>query len=123
MLTIKPCEHSNIIEFTLDGALSREEFERLAAQIEASITEHGQVRLIEVVKHLGAISPATLWADFKFSPRHIKDFSHVAVVADQQWIGWLSQMVQPLMKAEIRNFTLAEIEQARYWIRNAPRNV
>ncbi|SNR87297.1 STAS/SEC14 domain-containing protein [Pseudomonas segetis] len=123
MLTIKPSEHTNVIEFELDGGLSREEFDLLAARIEQVISEYGEVRIIEVVKHVGAISPSALWADFKFAPKHLKDFSHVAIVADQKWIGWFSELVKPLMHAEIRNFGLDELDQARYWIRNVTANV
>ncbi|WP_339487108.1 SpoIIAA family protein [Pseudomonas sp. EL_65y_Pfl2_R95] len=119
MLTIKPSEHTNIIEFELDGSLSRDEFDQLAARIEQVITEYGQVRMVEVVKHVGSISASALWADFKFAPKHLKHFSHVAIVADQKWIGWFSELVKPLMHAQISNFRLEELDQARHWIRNA----
>lgn len=116
MLTLTQIENTNIFEFTLDGDFTRVDFEQIAQQLEAIIAEHGDVRLIEVVKSIGSIEPSALLEDLKFAPKHLKHFSHVAVVADQKWIAWLSKMAAAFMSAEIRTFELDQLQQAREWI-------
>lgn len=119
MLTFQRWENTNILEFTLDGGMSREAFDEIAAAIEQIIAEHGKVRLIEIIRNLGAIDPAALWRDLQFAPRHMRDFSHVAVVADQQWIEWLGAMAKPFFPGEVRTFRLDQLEAARDWMRGS----
>jgi hypothetical protein len=75
------------------------------------------VRLLEEVRSLGAIDPATFWADLKFSLRHLNDFSRCAVVTDKRWIEWLAKAVAPLLAWEIRHFAPEQVEAARRWLR------
>lgn len=119
MLTMTQVEGGNILEFTLDGGMTREEFDRIAAKIEDMLKVHRQIRLVEVIKRMGAIEPSALWEDLKFGPRHLKDFSHVAVVADQKWIEWMAKIGQAMIPAEVRTFHLEQLEEARNWIRQA----
>ncbi|MGB5987529.1 MAG: STAS/SEC14 domain-containing protein [Desulfobacterales bacterium] len=117
MLAMQQYPESNILEFTLDGGMTHEEFDQVAAKIEEMLQTHQKIRLVEVIKEVGGIEPSALWADMKFGPKHLKDFSHVAVVADQKWIEWAGKMARPLVSAEVRTFGLHEIEDARRWIR------
>lgn len=60
-----------------------------------------------------------LWDDVKFSVEHLSDITHVAVVADQGWIGAYVNMLNPLMKAELKHFKRPELEVARSWLAQA----
>jgi hypothetical protein len=51
----------------------------------------------------------------KFSFEHLSDITHVAVVADQGWIGAYVNMLNQLMKDEIKHFKRPELEVARTW--------
>ena len=51
----------------------------------------------------------------KFSFEHLGDITHVAVAADQGWIGACVNMLNPLMKAEIKHFKRPKLEVARTW--------
>lgn len=108
---------SNVIEIVVDGGISREEFEAIAAKLEAQIARHGKVRLLEEIRSFGGIEPAAFWGDLKFSLRHLSDFSRCAVVTDQRWIEWLARAMDPLVACEIRHFPPEQIEHARHWLR------
>lgn len=108
---------SNVIEILVDGGISREEFDQIAARLEAQIARHGKVRLLEEIRSFGGIEPAAFWGDLKFSLRHLTDFSRCAVVTDQRWIEWVTRALDPLLSCEIRHFPPAQIEAARHWLR------
>jgi len=55
----------------------------------------------------------------KFSFEHLSDITHVAVVADQGWIGVYVNMLNPLMKAELKHFKRPELEVAQSWLAQA----
>ena len=119
MLTLHEHPNTNVIEFAVDGGVTKEEFQRVADKIEDHIALHGKVRLIEVIHKIGSIEPAALWADLKFGPSHLKDFTHVAVVADQKWIEWMTKASRPFLSAQVRLFHLDELDEARRWILQA----
>jgi SpoIIAA-like len=120
MIDYREDPESDIIEITVDGGISREEFERIAARLEAHIARHGKVRLLEEIRSFGGIDPATFWADLKFSLRHLRDFSRCAVVTDKRWIEWLAKAMDPLVACEIRHFPPDQIAAARSWLGAAP---
>lgn len=122
MIDYREQPESNIVEITIDGKITREEYDKLASQLEAKIKAHGSVRVLEEVRSIGGIEPSVFWKDAKFGFRHLNDFSSIAVVADQKWIEWVTKIFKPIMRCPVAVFHLDQIEQAREWIQQqAPR--
>lgn len=120
MLEFERIAETNILELTLDGKLTYAELEQVKAELERMIEAHPKVRILEVIRNVGAMEPRAVWEDLKFVPKHIRNFSHVAVVADQKWVEWITVALRAFIPAEVRFYHLSELEQARHWIREAP---
>ncbi len=116
MLEFHQISDTNILEFTLDGAFTKADFDQLAEKADEMIEEFGTIKMIEIIRHIGKMEPAAIWADFKWTPRHMKYLTHVAVVADKKWIGWIVGPLRAFISAEVLSFHLDEIEDARRWI-------
>ena len=116
MLEYREDPGSDLIEIVVDGRVGREEFERVAARLEAAITRRGKLRLLEEIRRFGGVDPATFWADLRFSLRHLGDFSRCAVVTEKRWIAWLAKAMDPLVPCEIRHFPPERIAAARSWL-------
>jgi hypothetical protein len=108
---------SGVIEITVDGKITKQEFEQIAAKLEARIAHHGKVRLLEEIRSFGGMDPAAFWDDVKFSLRHLSDFSRCAVVTDKRWIEWLMKAVAPFVACELQHFPPEQIAAARHWLR------
>lgn len=119
MLEYQQIPGTNILELTLDGKFTHQQFEDVKAQLERMFDVHGKVRILEVIRNVGVIEPRALWEDLTFGPKHMRDFSHVAVVADQKWVEWMTAAIRPFISPEVRFYRLAEIEHARHWLREA----
>lgn len=119
MLIFEQIPGTNIIEFTLDGSLTRSEYDALEGKMEEMIAAHGEIRLIEVIEDIGRMEASAIWRDLRWTPANLKHFSHVAVVADQKWIEWMVAPLRMFVRAQIRLFHLDEIDEARRWIRSA----
>ena len=122
MIDYRDQPDNNIVEFTIDGKITREEFDALAGRLEAKIKQHGSVRVLEEVRSLGGIEPSVFWEDAKFGFRHLNDISSAVVVADQKWIEWVTKIVKPFVRCPVEVFHRDQIEQARQWLhQQAPR--
>ncbi|MGN6374027.1 MAG: STAS/SEC14 domain-containing protein [Sphingomonas sp.] len=108
-----------VVEFTVEGGVTREDYDRVVAEMEGAIAQFGKLRLIEVIEDLGGVDSAIWWRDISWAYQHIKDIARCAVVTDMGWIGPVTRAAGALVAAEIRAFPLAELDSARAWVRGA----
>jgi hypothetical protein len=123
MLKQRTIPDSNILELTVDGKITHEELADIGAQLDRILLEHDQVRILEVVHQVGLIEPRALWEDLRLAKKHMKRLSHLAVVADQKWVEWMTAAIKPFIPTDVRFFHRDEIEQARQWLQEAPDEV
>lgn len=116
MLAYTEHDNAQAVEIILSGRVSTEEFDRVAARIEAFIARHGQVRVLEVIKDFEGMDAGALWHDIKFSFRHLKDFSRIAVVASPEIHNLWSSLVSPFITCEVEHFAPDQVEEARDWL-------
>jgi len=115
MMDCRQYDTRNIVELTIDGPITKAEMDPMIEKLDGMIHEFGKIRIVEVIKNIGKIEPAAMWADLKWEPRHINSFSHVAIVADQKWIEWMVAPIKLFVQAEIHCFHLDELDEARRW--------
>lgn len=104
------------VEFTVEGHMSREDYDKVIEPMQAFIDTHGTIRMIEVVKSFTGFDPSVLLPGIQFDLRNMRHISHVAVVSD---IGWFSPFIRAasaVTPLQIRSFSMDEIDAARAWI-------
>jgi hypothetical protein len=121
MIELTQIPNTNIVEMEIAGSVSAEEFDRVLAELEEIITQHGSIRVLEIIGTLDTppIPWSRFWDDIRFGFEHLGDISHAAVVADQGWIRRYVNFLDPLLKPEIKTFKLPELEVAREWLKGA----
>jgi hypothetical protein len=107
------------VELTVSGRITREDFDAVIAPMQAFIDAHGSIRLVEVVESMGGFDPSVIWEGIQFDIRNIRHISHVAIVSDIGWISPLSKAAGALMSTKLRTFAMAELGEARAWVRAA----
>jgi hypothetical protein len=117
MLSHTADEEAGWIEITIDGKIGAEDFDPVVAAADSLIARHGKINAIEIIRNFEGMDPAIWWKDLSWGMRHIAKFSRVAVVTDSGWIGPMTRAFGALMPAEIRTFSMADLEKARAWIR------
>jgi hypothetical protein len=116
MLSYEEHDNAQAVEIRLTGRLSTEEFEALAKRLEAFISRHGHVRLLEIIEDFEGMDASAFWQDIKFSLRHLRDFSRIAIVASPDTHHLWSSLVSPFMQCEVEHFAPGEEEAARDWL-------
>jgi hypothetical protein len=120
MLELATDPAAGVIEITVDGDITRADFEAAVQAIEPLIARHGRVNAVEVIKRIGTMPPSLWWRDVSYSFSHLDKFGRCAVVTDKGWIGPLARFFAAFTHVEIRTFTPGELEAARSWVREAP---
>lgn len=119
MITCRSLPHSNIVEMTIDGDLSRGDFDAVLACVTGTIEDYGSVNLLEEIRSIGKVPPSVVWDDLTWLVRHMKHIARAAVVCDEDWVERLVRLMQPLVSADVRSFALDEIDEAREWLRDS----
>ena len=116
MLSYKEYDNAQAVEIVLKGRVSTAEFDSLAARLEAFIARHGKVRVLEIVEDFEGMDASAFWHDVKFSLRHLKDFSRVAIVVKRDTHHLWSALAAPFMSCEVEHFAPGEEDAARDWL-------
>ena len=116
MLSYKEYDNAQAVEIVLTGRVSTEAFDRVAGKIDAFIARHGQIRVLEVIEDFEGMDALAFWHDIKFSLRHLRDFSRLAVVTNPDVHHLWSSLVAPFMRCDVEHFHPGEVEAARDWL-------
>jgi hypothetical protein len=116
MLSYTEHDNAQAVEIVLTRRVSTEEFDSVAKKLEAFIARYGRVRVLEIVKDFEGMDASAFWHDVKFSLRHLKDFSRVAIVANPDTHHLWSSMAAPFMQCDVEHFAPGEEDAARDWL-------
>jgi hypothetical protein len=119
MLELATDQEAGVIEITVDGDITRADFEAAVEAIEALLAKHDRVNAVEVIRRIGSMSPGLWWRDLNYSFSHLDKFGRCAVVTDKGWIGPLARFFAAFTRMEIRTFPPSELDAARFWARGA----
>jgi hypothetical protein len=116
MLSYKEMDNLASVEIEISDRVTAEEFEATAKKLEAFIARHGRVQVLEIIHDFEGMDASAFWSDFKFSLRHLKDFSRCAIVSDTKWFSPLSALAEPFIDCEVAYFQPEDLEAARNWL-------
>lgn len=119
MLTYRSIPSSNIVEFTIDGDVSRQDFDDVIAEINSKIEDFGSVDVLEEIRDIGKMPPSVVWADLRWAAGHMRKVGRAAVVCDKAWVEKMVDVMQPLTRADIRHFDSDDVDEARAWLVDA----
>lgn len=118
MLTMRNIPNTNIVEFTVDGEITRDDFDAVITEVNSKITDYGGVAVLEEIRDIGKMPPSVIWADLRWAVSNMKHVRRAAVVCDKAWIETMVEVMQPLTKADVRHFQADEIDDARKWLKD-----
>jgi hypothetical protein len=117
MLSYTVDEDAGLVDLTVDGAITKEDYSKVRDAVDGVIARYGKVRVVETIRTLGPIDAAIWWQDMSWAFSNLSKVSRAAVVTDNGWIGPVTRAVGALLPSEIRVFPLLEVAAARAWVR------
>ena len=117
MMSFETDSEAGVIEFTVDGEVTRAEYDAAAAEMEAVIAGHGKLDAVVVVRNFAGMELAAWWKDISWGTTHLTRIGRIALATDIGWIIAASRATSWMMPGEQKIFTPQEREQARAWAR------
>jgi len=106
-----------ILEVQVTGKLTKEAYHEFVPLVENMVREHGKVRILFVMHGFHGWEAGALWEDIKFDLKHFKDIERLAIVGESKWEKGMSLFCKPFTTAKIQYFDVAQVDEARGWIR------
>ena len=116
MIDILPSPAGNLVKLRVIGQLTKQDYDRLVPVLETHIKQHGKLKLYCEMENIQIPTLSALWQDIKFDFKHYKDFTHVAIIGEPEWMAALTKLVAPLVPAEVRVFERGEQDAAMLWL-------
>ena len=106
---------SNVVELIVEGQITEADLDQVITRMKLDIAKHGKLKLLEEIHSLEGIDPIALWKDAQFGLSHVDDFTHVAVVAEAEWVRTISAAADNILSAQVKAFEPSQWEAARTW--------
>ena len=105
-----------VLEVTLTGTLSANDYSRLAPVVDRLARRHGQIRMLVTMDAFHGWTAGALWEDTKFAARHFSDIERVAFVGQTRWQRGMATFCRPFTRATVRYFNSTAGNAARTWL-------
>ena len=107
----------NTVGIQVDGKLTKDDYGVLIPYFENLINECGPLNVLCDMTKFNTMEVEAFGEDFKFGIRHLRDFKRMAIGGDQSWLEWLTRVVTPLVRTEMKYFPPQEINDAWVWVK------
>ncbi len=101
------------------GMITAQDYQdTLIPLVEQKLQEHDKLKCLAVLdEHFVGYSGHAAWEDVKLGLRHPLSFTRCALVTDISWVTKAGRLLAPLMPFAFKAFPLAELEQAKSWVK------
>jgi hypothetical protein len=118
-MKLRNSEDSDLVEIIVDGEIKASDYHDVAQKVLAVMEKHGRIRVLKEVKNFSGLNLDVFKDKLIFDLlKHLKDIRCAAVVSDEQWVQQLTIFLAPAYPYPVRSFKLAEIEEARSWLKS-----
>jgi hypothetical protein len=110
----------DVMAIEATGQVTHEDYRGTLIPKAKAMMAKGPIRMLYVIgKEFTGFDLEAMWDDSAFGLMHWRDFSRIAVVADQAWMRAMVSMFTPFFRGEVRLFRLSELPAAKVWITDA----
>jgi hypothetical protein len=112
---------ADVLAIEASGQITHQDYHDTLTPMAEGLLAKGPLRMLYVIgADFTGFDLEALWDDSSFGIKHWHDFSRIAVVTDQVWLGGVVSMFKPFFHGEVRLFQLAQLSAAKDWITAAP---
>ena len=103
----------NLVNAAVFGEFTLADYKEFEQQLHTLHCD-GKVNLLFDWRDMLGYTVDVAWEEIKFMREHPNDFNRVAVVTDNQWLGWSAWLSNLFVDANIRVFS--DYDTAKAWV-------
>jgi hypothetical protein len=107
-------QRDNLISVAVLGEFALADFKEFEDAAAHRGEQQGDVCLLFDLREMASFTLDMAWEEIKFSRRHPRDFSRIAVLTDSEWVAWSAWLSQIFVDAVVRVFH--DEQEARDWL-------
>lgn len=118
MVKILEGPEENIITTVAITELHPEDWDKVMVTLEKKTEQFGPIRWCFEIRDFGQYPGEVNKENIRFSPLNSERIERVALIGNKNWQGWLKDLTEPLLPAEIRFFETIYQDEAHKWLRS-----
>lgn len=107
---------SVVMEISISGKLTRNDYEHFESEFERVLMAQQRVRLQITLQEFNGWNENALWKNVKFNSKHFGEVDRICIVGESKWIEAISFFHKPFAGALVRYFNVSEELAASDWI-------
>lgn len=115
MIKVPDNSRANLLAMHISGQIDGAEIEKMTPLLDKLIDENENPVVYAEVHDLDVPTARAVWKDLKNIPRYNK-LDKCAVVADKQWLEFVTKVSGVIMRPQMKYFSFDEKEKALQWI-------
>ena len=109
-----------VLGIRLAGKLTAADYDRLAPYLKEKAKAHGPLRVLVLMEDWdGWDSLTAMWEDLKLDATLNEHVERLAVVGEEDWERWMTEVTKPLAEGKVRYFEPSALEAAWTWLQDA----
>jgi hypothetical protein len=116
MITYQVINPENAIQISINGKVTRADYQPLLPKLEALIRQEGKINILVEMQNLDGIELESVNEELKFEFKYAKDIERCAVVVDKKVQPIAAALVRPLCKGRVKYFDRTKLQDARNYI-------
>ena len=107
----------NIVYTIAEEKLHDDDYERIVPLLQEKIQTFGKVRWYFEMRDFEGWTLSAAWDDLKFDFKNLDKMERIAMVGDEKWEKYLTQLMKPFTTADMKFFSMEEADEAKNWIK------
>lgn len=116
MIQFIDLKKDNLLATIINGKLKENEVALLHKKIHQILEFNDKVSWYFEMSDFDGWSAKGFWEDLKMDTNHASDYEKIAMVGDEKWQDWMTQLMKPFTSADIKFFEFKDKEKAKTWI-------
>lgn len=105
-----------VIAIRASGTLTKADYDKLLPILRDAVEQYDKISWYMEMDDFSGWDARAFWKDLQFGVEHANNFYKIAMVGEETWEDWFTQLMKPFTSAEVRYFELEDRDQAWRWV-------
>ncbi|MEZ4518715.1 MAG: STAS/SEC14 domain-containing protein [Chloroflexota bacterium] len=106
-----------VVGYKVVDKVTAEDYQQLSSEVKALVDQYSDVYVLLDMEKFGGEEVKAWLPDLEFGHHFHDKIAKMAIVGDERWEKWVSDLVKPFYAKDGKFFHLKELDNAWAWLR------